>query len=78
MKSEIIKNAKNDDTRIIYIDRLDLKKIEKNIEKIDKNNDENKKDDTRIIYIDRLNLKKKEKNIEKIDKNNDENKKDEK
>lgn len=33
MKSEIIKNDKNDDTRIIYIDRLDLKKIEKNIEK---------------------------------------------
>ena len=32
MKSEIIKNYKNDDTRIIYIDRLDLKKIEKNIE----------------------------------------------
>ena len=30
MKSEIIKNDKNDDTRIIYIDRLDLKKIEKN------------------------------------------------
>lgn len=49
MKSEIIKNYKNDDTRIIYIDRLDLKKIEKNIEKniekIDKNNDENKKDE---------------------------------
>ena len=41
MKSEIIKNDKNDDTRIIYIDRLDLK----NIEKIDKNNDENKKDE---------------------------------
>ena len=45
MKSEIIKNDKNDDTRIIYIDRLYLKKIEKNIEKIDKNNDENKKDE---------------------------------
>lgn len=41
MKSEIIKNDKNDDTRIIYIDRLDLK----NIEIIDKNNDENKKDE---------------------------------
>ena len=45
MKSEIIKNDKNDDTRIIYIYRLDLKKIEKYIENIDKNNDENKKDE---------------------------------
>ncbi len=44
MKSEIIKDDKNDDTRIIYIDRLDLKNVEKNTINIDKKNDENKED----------------------------------
>lgn len=44
MKSEIIKDDKNDDTRIIYIDRLDLKKVEKDTINIDKKNAENKED----------------------------------
>lgn len=44
MKSEVIKDDKNDDTHIIYIDRLDLKKVEKDTINIDKKNDENKED----------------------------------
>ena len=41
MKSEIIKDDKDDNTRIIYIDRLDLKKEEDISEKTDETKDEN-------------------------------------